>query len=146
MSAHTIADAPLAAPVARPSTSAVAVATARAAGVALVANVLVHTLARVAGVETVLTPPGAAPVTVALAAVVTMTLGPVVLGGVVLALASRVAPAAARALPWLGLFVGLGSVVMPLSMGGALDARLVLAAMHVVAGVAWFVSTRRVAA
>lgn len=146
MSAHTIADAPLAAPAARPTASTLVTATVRAAVVAVVVNVLVHILARVAGVETVLTPPGAAPVTVAPFAVVTMTLVPIVVGGVALVLFSRVSPASARALPWVGLLIGVGTVVMPLSMGGALGGRLVLAAMHVVTGIAWFVSVRRVRA
>lgn len=146
MSAHTIADAPLAAPAARPTASTLVTATVRAAVVAVVVNVLVHTLARVAGVETVLTPPGAAPVTVAPFAVVTMTLVPIVVGGAALVLFSRVSPASARALPWVGLLIGVGTVVMPLSMGGALGGRLVLAAMHVVTGIAWFVSVRRVRA
>ena len=88
MSAHTIADAPLAAPAARPTASTLATATVRAAVVAVVVNVLVHTIARVTGVETVLTPPGAAPVTVAPFAVVTMTLVPIVVGGVALVLLS----------------------------------------------------------
>lgn len=145
MSANTITGTPVAAHEG-PTVSSLVAVTVRAAVVALVANVLVHTLARVAGTETVLTPPGAAPVTVAPFSVVTMTIVPLVVGGLLLVLASRVAPGAVRSLPWIGLFVGIGTAVMPLSMGGALDGRLVLAAMHVITGIAWFVSVRRVQA
>lgn len=145
MSASTITGTPVAAHEA-PTVSTLVAVTVRTAVIALVANVIVHTLATVAGIQTVLTPPGAAPVTVAPFAVVTMTIIPVVVGGLLLVLASRVSPGALRSLPWLGLFVGLGSTVMPLSMGGALDARLVLAALHVITGVVWFVSVRRVQA
>lgn len=145
MSASTITGTPVAAHEG-PTVSSLVAVTVRAAVVALVANVLVHTLAKVAGVETVLTPPGAAPVTVAPFAVVTMTIIPVVVGGVALVLASRFSPGAVRALPWIGLVIGVATVVMPLSMGGALDGRLVLAAMHVITGIAWFASVRRVQA
>ncbi|MBR7742520.1 hypothetical protein KC207_04360 [Phycicoccus sp. BSK3Z-2] len=126
-----------------PTVSTLVAVVVRAAVVALVANIVLQTIARIAGVETVVVPPGAAAVTVAPVSVVTMTVVPLVVGGAVLLVASRISAAAVTALPWIGVVLGVGTALMPLSMGGDLAGRLVLAAMHVVVGVAWFVSVRR---
>ncbi|MGB3186971.1 MAG: DUF6069 family protein [Ornithinimicrobium sp.] len=128
-----------------PTTGSLIAVTIRAAIVALVANILVYTIAAAAGVAFTLTPPGASAIEVQPASVITMTIGPVVIGGVVLVLLGRLSPAwATRFMPWIGLFIGIGTAAMPISMDGDLTARLLLAAMHVITGVAWFISVRRI--
>ncbi len=124
--------------------SSLVAATIQAAIFALLANLLVHALAGVAGIESILIPPGAAPVTITAISIATMTVIPVAIGGLLLILSSRMAPRAARSLPWAGLFVGIGTAIMPISMGGELGGRLVLAAMHVITGVVWFIVVRRI--
>lgn len=130
-------------PTRGPAVADVAVVTIRAALVALVANIIVQVLARVSGVELVLTPPGGQAIQVQPSSIVTMTLVPVVAGGLLLALLGRSGRSWTRSMAWIGLVIGLGTALMPISMGGDLAAQLTLATMHVLTGIAWFGSVRR---
>lgn len=74
--------------------------------------------------------------------VIIATLVAFIVGAVVFLLAARFLPAFARALPWLGLAVGVLSAAAPLTMATDLATGLTLATMHVASGVAWFLATR----
>lgn len=134
---------PRGAQLSAPNVSTVVSAAIRAGLVALVANIVIHTVAAVLGVTFVLTPPGGQPVEINVASVSLMSVVPIVVGGLLLALLARYAAGAARSLSWVGLLIGVGTTLMPISMDGDLSTRLVLASMHVVTGLAWFVSLRR---
>lgn len=86
---------------------------------------------------------GDATQTIGFGMVAFMTLGPMVLGALALVLASRWGRRGWDAVGWLGLVVGVVTVVLPLSADAGTGTRLALALMHVVAGVTWLVAVRR---
>lgn len=122
--------------------SAVRVGVASAA-VAVVVNAALFLGGLAAGATYVLRPStDAAEIPVVLPIVVAMTVVPLVLASVVFALVRGRRPALA-ALSWGGLAIGVVTVVLPLSMQGGLLDRSILAALHVVTGLAWFWAVRR---
>lgn len=114
----------------------------RAGVTAIVAVIVLHVIGTAAGASWLLSMPGAGTIPVPLPSVVTSAIIPIVIGTVALFIARR-SPRAVAALAWAGLAVGLLTVVAPLSADGDLLARVLLAAMHVAVGVAWFCAVPR---
>ena len=68
---------------------------------------------------------------------------PLAIAAVVAWLIVRAAPGARRPLAWIGFAVGIVSALIPLLAADGVDSALGLAAMHVIAGVAWVVAIGR---
>ena len=102
---------------------------------AVVVNLAVYLVAKAAGVE-ILVPMGASPVPLEAGLVVVFTVVPLVLAAVLLLVLRRVGVASPA------VFAGVAAVVLLLSLSAPLTAdlaasnKLVLASMHVVAGLA----------
>ena len=73
--------------------------------------------------------------------VVVMSVAPLLLGGLALALTRRWSPTSWRLLAWVGLVIGV--VSMPLFLDATAGTKLTLSPMHLVAGIAWFVLVTR---
>ncbi|WP_109473688.1 DUF6069 family protein [Ornithinimicrobium cavernae] len=107
-------------------------------------NVVILTLGRALGTDFVVQPAGSAATTeIGIGMVVAASVGPALLGGVALWLAARRGNRSWRAVGWLGLAVGLLTVPAPFTAQASTQTTLVLASMHVVAGVAWVIAVRR---
>lgn len=119
---------------------------ARTAGVAavtaVVVNLVIFGIGTALDVDFVVIPPGDERVTVALPVVAVMTLVPLLVGGVLLAVAGR-RVGVWNVLAWIGLAVGLLSAVGPLDSAVQTSTGVTLALMHVVTGLAWFLAVRR---
>lgn len=116
---------------------------AASAAVAVVVNAALFLGGLAAGATYVLRPTtDAAEIPVVLPIAVAMTVLPLVLASVAFALV-RGRRQAIAALAWAGLAVGVVTAVLPLSMQGGLLDRSILAALHVVTGLAWFWGSRR---
>lgn len=114
--------------------------------VALVANLVVLVTGTAAGAEMSVLAAGAGqPMTVNAAMVVATTLLPLLLATGVLVLVHRRGARAWRLLASAGLVVGVVTVVMPLSLTATVGTKAVLALMHVITGLVWFVLVRRAA-
>lgn len=110
---------------------------------ALLLNLLAFALGSAGSGELVVTPPGAAASTsVSAGNVAAMTIAPMVLGGIALAVAGRWGGRGWRVVAWLGLAIGLLSVVMPFSVAATASTHVTLGTMHVLSGLAWFVAVR----
>jgi hypothetical protein len=96
-------------------------------------NVAVHLIAMAAGVA-ILVPMGAAPVPLSVAPVVVFTVVPLVLAALFLLVLRRVGAAGSRVFAGVVLTVTVLSLVAPMTADLTVSNRLVLAAMHVVAG------------
>ena len=108
---------------------------------AAVINLGVLAAARATDHAPVLKPQGGVTTEVVAVNVLLMTALALAVGTVVLAVVR--ARGAGFPTAAVGLVIGVGTAVMPLSMGGDLGGRLALAAMHLVTGVSWFVAVRR---
>lgn len=86
---------------------------------------------------------GEAPMDIGAGMVVVMSLGPLLLGGLVLWLAGSRGRGAWNAVGWLGLALGIITVVMPIGAVATTGTTVTLASMHVIAGVLWVLAVRR---
>lgn len=110
----------------------------------VVANLVVLSLGRLLGADMVVaSSAGEPPVRVGVGPVVLMSVGPALLGGVVLRFVRRRGVLAWRVVGWLGLALGLASTAMPLSVVATSATTATLALMHVVAGLTWFTAMHR---
>ena len=114
----------------------------RAGVTAIVSVIVLHIVGTVAGVSWLLSVPGAGMVPVTLPSAVTSAIIPITMGTVVLFIAQR-SRRAVTVLAWAGPVIGVVTVAGPLSAGGDLLARVLLAIMHVVVGLAWFRAVHR---
>jgi hypothetical protein len=96
-------------------------------------NVAVYLIARAVGVV-ILVPMGASPVPLSVAPVVLFTVVPLVLAAVFLLVLRRVGSSGSRVFAGVVLTVTVHSLVAPMTADLTVSNRLVLAAMHVVAG------------
>lgn len=115
-----------------------------AAGAAVVTNLSVLLLGRVAGADMVLGR-GSATQTVAVVPVVVATLIGLLAGTVLLVVVCNRGHRAWTAVAITGLVVGLATVPAPLSMAAETTTHATLAAMHAVTGLVWFLVVRRAA-
>ncbi len=144
MSTDFTTKAPTTRPEVSRSGSKLFAAVSKAAVSALIANLLIFTVAKLAGVQFTLTPPGAAAMDVQIFSIALMTIATMLVGGFILLLLVKFTRLpAAQFMAWAGLAVGVLTVVMPLSMDGETTVRFLLAAMHVITGLAWFIMVRR---
>lgn len=113
------------------------------AAVAAVANALVFTVGSAAGGSMVIESPAYSQITLAMA--VFATLVPLLTAGIVVWLIARRWPGFRAVAQWLGLGVAVLSMASPFVLTDDLTTAISLAAMHVIAGIAWFfaVATRR---
>lgn len=112
--------------------------------VALLANLLVLGLARLAGADMQVRPdPTVAAMTIGIGLVAVSTVLPMLLATVALLALRRWGPRAWHALAWTGLAVGLATVPVPFTMVSEADTQAALALMHVVTGLSWLVVVRR---
>jgi hypothetical protein len=113
---------------------------------ATILNSALWGLGRLLGVDFVVVPRGSAPAdaqTISVGIIAVMTIVPVLLGSGLLAATRgasdrwwpRLAPA--------GLAVGIVTLAMPLAATASVGTKALLAAMHLVTGVIWFVQVRR---
>jgi hypothetical protein len=102
---------------------------------ATVINVAVYLIAKAGGVE-ILVPMGASPVPLSAALVVVFTIVPLVLAAVFLLVLRRVGVSSSRAFASVVLIVAVLSLLAPLAADLTVSNKLVLATMHVVAGLA----------
>jgi len=103
--------------------------------VAAVINVAVYLIATAAGVE-ILVPQGATPTPLSVAPVVVFTIVPLVLAAVLLLVLRRVGVSSPRVFAGIVVVVSLLSLAAPLTADLTASNKLVLAAMHMVAGLA----------
>jgi hypothetical protein len=108
---------------------------------AAVANALVFGIARFADAS--MTIPGPPEMPIGLAIVVVATLVPLLIAGAICYFLIRAFPRPGRWLPLVGLIVAVASAAAPLSQAADLPTGIALAVMHVVAGVTWFLGTKR---
>jgi hypothetical protein len=102
---------------------------------ATLVNVAVFLLAKAGGVE-ILVPMGASPVPLSAALVVVFTIVPLVLAAVFLLVLRRVGVSSSRVFAGVVLTVAVLSLLAPLTADLTVSNKLVLATMHVVAGLA----------
>ena len=100
---------------------------------ASVINVAVYLIATAAGVE-ILVPQGASPTPLSVVPVVLFTIVPLVLAAVLLLVLRRLGVSSPRAFAGLVLVVTVLSLLAPLTAGLTASNTLVLATMHIVAG------------
>lgn len=80
---------------------------------------------------------------IGLGAVAVATLVPVLLGGLVLVVSAPRSRRAPGVLAWLGLAIGVLTVITPISAQADLGTKVVLASMHLTTGVVWWLALRR---
>lgn len=122
---------------------AAAKTTGAAAVVAVVANVAVYAIGRGLGADFAAAPSGRQGLTIGAGLVLLTTVVPLVPAGVALAVASRWGAKGWRVVAWVGLAIGVLSVVMPLTIEATAGTKSALVLMHVLTGVTWFVVVRR---
>ncbi len=127
-----------------PMTRALAArAAAIAAAAAVLINLLVYAVGRAAGAELEVTQPRAdGPMAIGPDNILLVTVLPILLGGIILAVATRRGARAWIVLGWTGLLVGVLTIVMPFTVIATTATRVTLATMHLITGVAWFVALR----
>jgi len=111
--------------------------------VALVVNLALFGVGHLLDLDFAVEPPGGEQVTITAVPIVMMTAVPLVLAGLLLAL---VGPGSAKAwtvLAWVGLAVGVLTVVGPLDAAVETSTGVLLALMHLVVGTTWFLAVRR---
>jgi hypothetical protein len=111
--------------------------------VSLGLNLLIWAGAQLAGADFEVSRPGAQPMTVGPVTIALMTAAPVLLGSVVLAVATRRSPRAQPVLGWLGLVIGILTAPMPFTVQAGTGTQVTLAAMHLVSGAVWWLTLRR---
>lgn len=110
-------------------------------GVAVVLNLVVLAVLAATGADLSVTMPGGpGALTIDAVAVVAATAAPLLVAGLVATAILRRVPSLRRWAAWAGLALALVSVIAPLTLQADAATRAGLAAMHVVAGVAWFVA------
>ncbi len=109
---------------------------------AIVVNIVIVVISRATGARLVVTQ-GGAETEIGVPAVMALTVGSLVVGTVVLALAGRWGAHAWNLLAWAGLGIGVISAALPLLSDADTSTRLTLAMMHVVVGFAWQLAVRR---
>ena len=110
------------------------------------ANLVLWGLGRLVGVEFVVLPRGSAPAeaqTISAGLVLASTVVPVLLGSVLLAATRGSSRRWWPRLAATGLVIGVVTVALPLGATAPAGTKWLLAAMHVVTGVTWFVQVRR---
>lgn len=131
--------------VQRASARTAASAGALAAGIAVVVNLVVLLLARVAGADMIAEPPGQSAMPIGVIQVVAITIGASVVGVVLLLVLRSRAPRAWNVVAIVGLAFGVLSAPAPLTVEATPGTQAALALMHVVAGISWYVVVRRAA-
>jgi len=123
---------------------------ARAAGlaaiVAVVVNLVIFGIGKALDVDFVAVPTGDGGDHGRPAAVALLTVVPLIVGGLLLAALGRRGAGAWNVLAWVGLALGVVSVVAPLDAAVETSTGVALALMHVATGVTWFLVVRREAA
>jgi len=114
---------------------------ASAVAIALVVNAVVFWVGSAAGASMIVTQPASTQVTVVV--VVIATVAPLVLAGVATWFIALRKPRFRAVASWLGLALAVASAPGPLLVAADLSTGLALGAMHLVAGAAWFIATRR---
>ena len=116
------------------------------AGIAIVINLIVLGLGRLAGADMSVQPPGSpAPMTIGVVQVVATVLVPLLVATVLLIAVRGRGARAWRLLAAVGLGVGLITVAMPLLATATAATTVALATMHVVTGLVWFILVWRAA-
>ncbi|MBC6446180.1 DUF6069 family protein [Actinokineospora xionganensis] len=111
---------------------------------AVVGNLLVLVVGRLAGADLRVLQPGATEVLELGAGLVAlMTVLPVAFGTAALAVATRRGRQGWSAVGWLGLAIGLLTIVSPFTVEASTSTAVTLAGMHAVTGVVWFALVRR---
>lgn len=111
---------------------------------ALILNLIPWGMGRIVGVDFVVAPPGDGTMVVGPISIGVMTLLPVAVGGVLTALAARRRPRVVSALAWIGLAIGIITLPMPYAVQASSGTHLVLASMHLITGLVWWATLRRV--
>lgn len=101
-------------------------------------NLLLYLLARLIGTDFTVATGGREPMEVGPLLVVVNVVGAALVGTLLLAAAARRGVRAWWVLAWIGLVVGVLSMVAPLTASGSAGAKLVLAGMHLVTGIVWY--------
>ena len=109
---------------------------------AVVVNIVIVEAGTAVGADLEVTQ-GGATMRIGIPMVMAMTIGPLVVGTVVLAVAGRWGAHAWHLLAWAGLAIGVLTAAAPLLSDASVPTRLTLAVMHVVVGLAWFLAVRR---
>jgi hypothetical protein len=116
------------------------------ASIAIVINLIVLGLGRLAGADMSVQPPGSpAPMTIGVVPVVATVLVPLLVATVLLIAVRGRGAGAWRLLAAVGLGVGLITVAMPLLATATAATTIALATMHVVTGLVWFILVWRAA-
>ena len=112
--------------------------------VSVIANLLVLAIGRLAGAEMDVVRAGTTePVEVGAFMVLFMTVLPLALGTLALAIVSRWGERGWQVLAWFGLGLGVLTVFMPFTVQASTGTALTLAAMHLVVGAVWFGAIRQ---
>lgn len=109
---------------------------------AVVVNIVITLIGRGTGDRLEVTQAGATQ-EIGIPVVMAMTVGPLVVATVALAIAGRWGPRGWNAVAWTGLVIGLVTTVLPLVADASTTTRLTLAVMHVAVGLSWFLAVRR---
>jgi hypothetical protein len=116
------------------------------AGIAIIINLIVLGLGRLAGADMSVQPPGSpAPMIIGVVQVVATVLVPLLVATLLLMAVRGRGARAWRILAAVGLAVGLITVAMPVLATATAATTTVLATMHVVTGLVWFVLVWRAA-
>lgn len=113
------------------------------AALAVLANLAVLAVARLAGADMSVQPPGVEPMNVGALMVTMTTLIPVVGGTILLVLLRKRAQKSWRIMATLGLVVGILTAPGPFTVGADLATGVGLASMHLVTSLVWFLVVRR---
>ncbi|MWB99432.1 DUF6069 family protein [Agromyces seonyuensis] len=108
---------------------------------AVILNVAVFLIASAGGASMIIEQPSESTLNVGI--VIAATLVPLALAGLVTWFLARRRPVLRTVLAWVGLAVALVSFASPLFVSADLATGLALGAMHVIAGLAWFVGVRK---
>ncbi|OYO22098.1 hypothetical protein CGZ93_09345 [Enemella dayhoffiae] len=115
-----------------------------AAGIALVANLIVYAAARALGVDLLVQPPTATtPEQVTAIPVAVMSVVPMLLALLLALAVRRWAPRSWLVLAWLGLAVGV--VSMPVFAQATPATKVALSLMHLITGALWWLRVRAAA-
>lgn len=113
------------------------------AAAAGVGNLVVFAVARALGADFDIVRPDGVGFTVGVVAVLAMTIGSLLAGGVALAVAGRWGRRGWDVVAWTGLALGVLTVVMPLTGAASPGTKAGLASMHLLTGLVWFLLLRR---
>lgn len=113
-----------------------------ASGTALLANLALLVLARLAGADFSVQPPGQAAMTVGVALVCVTTLVPVLFGTLFLVVLRARRRSHWRVLGVVGLLAGIFTAAAPFAVHAGSGTQMALAGMHILTGLAWFLVLR----